>query len=107
MMPGLVVKLFGFRWILRIVSLLLLLVIIIPLYAFGKTWWTGQSLAKEIALTASDFQPSDYAREVIVVLGAAQFDGKPGPILKENCVACLSKEFSASNHHGGGRRSWR
>jgi len=77
------VKVFGFRWILRILSFLLLLIIIIPLYAFGKTWWTGQSLAKEIALTASDFQPSDYAREVIVVLGAAQFDGKPGPILKE------------------------
>jgi uncharacterized SAM-binding protein YcdF (DUF218 family) len=79
----LVVSMFGFRWIWRIFSFLLLLVLVIPLYALGKTWWTGQSLAKEIALTASDFQPSDFAREVIVVLGAAQFDGKPGPILKE------------------------
>lgn len=74
---------FGFRWIWRIVSFLLLLVIVIPLYALGKTWWTGQNLANQIALTAADFQPSDYAREVIVVLGAAQYDGKPGPILKE------------------------
>ena len=83
MILDLAVKMFGFRWIFKLISFLLLLVVVIPLYALGKTWWTGQSLAKEIALTAPDFQPGDYAREVIVVLGAAQFDGKPGPILKE------------------------
>lgn len=83
MMLDRVVRMFGFRWIGRLVSLLLLLAIVFPLYALGKTWWTGQSLAKEIKMTSENFQPSDFAREVIVVLGAAQFDGKPGPVLKE------------------------
>jgi vancomycin permeability regulator SanA len=69
---------------------LLLLVIIFPVYSLGKTWWNGQSLAKDLDLTQVNFQPADYARETIVVLGAAQFDGKPGPILKERLKTALA-----------------
>jgi vancomycin permeability regulator SanA len=78
------------RLFFRIALFLLILAIILPLYFFGKTWWTARDLAAEYDLTQVDFASPSLASEVIVVLGAAQFDGKPGPILKARLKTALA-----------------
>ena len=59
---------FIFKLIRRVISFVLLLVIVIPLYAAGSIWYT----AKNSTADKSD---------VILVMGAAQFDGRPSEVL--------------------------
>lgn len=61
-------KLFIFKLIRRVISFFLLLIIVIPLYVAGNVWYT----ARQNAIEKSD---------VILVMGAAQFDGRPSEIL--------------------------
>jgi len=60
---------FLFKFLKRIISLALLLVIILPSYAAANVWYTA---------THSKPVKSD----AIVVLGAAQFDGRPSDVLE-------------------------
>jgi uncharacterized SAM-binding protein YcdF (DUF218 family) len=66
----------------RITTFILLLLLIVPLYFFGKTWWSAREFAAEFDLTQVDFDVPSHSAEVIVIMGAAQFDGRPGPVLK-------------------------
>jgi uncharacterized SAM-binding protein YcdF (DUF218 family) len=60
--------LFGFKLLRRLVSLLVIVAIALPLYIGARIWWAGS--ARPIS-----------AAEAIVVMGAAQYDGRPGPVL--------------------------
>lgn len=64
---------FGFRLIRRILSALILLAIVIPLFTLGKVWVAAHN-------------PQTRKAEVIVVLGAAQFDGRPSGALLARLV---------------------
>lgn len=64
---------FGFRLIRRVLSALILLALVIPLFALGKVW-------------VSAHNPKTRKAEVIVVLGAAQFDGRPSGALLARLV---------------------
>lgn len=59
--------LFKFAW--KFISFLLLVVLVIPLWAIGKTWYTAQNETIRKA-------------DAIVVMGAAQLDGRPGEVLE-------------------------
>jgi vancomycin permeability regulator SanA len=58
-----------FKIIKRIIATVLLVVIVLPLYVGGRVWYT-----------ANHTEP--VKSDAIVVLGAAQFDGVPSPILE-------------------------
>lgn len=58
-----------FRLIRRFISFILLIIIAIPLYVVGSVWYTARN---------SEPVKSDF----ILVMGAAQFDGRPSDILK-------------------------
>ena len=58
-----------FKLIRRIIAAILLVAIVVPLYAIGVTW----SAAKNTLTRNAD---------VIVVLGAAQLNGRPGDVLE-------------------------
>lgn len=58
-----------FRWLRRIIALALIFLVAFPAYVAASIWWVGT-------------HPSDAKAEAIVVLGAAQYNGRPGPILK-------------------------
>lgn len=58
-----------FRWFRRIVALFVIFVIAFPMYVLASIWWVGT-------------HPSDAKADAIVVLGAAQYNGRPGAILK-------------------------
>lgn len=58
-----------FKLIRRIIAAVLLIAIVVPLYAVGVTW----SAAKNTLTRSAD---------VIVVLGAAQLNGRPGDVLQ-------------------------
>jgi vancomycin permeability regulator SanA len=60
--------LFIFKLIRRVISFVLLLVIVIPLYVAGSIWYTAKNTKPEKS-------------DVILVMGAAQFDGRPSEIL--------------------------
>ena len=60
---------FIFRFIRRIISFVLLLIIVVPLYVAGSIWYSARN---------SEAVKSD----VILVMGAAQFDGRPSDILQ-------------------------
>ncbi len=69
MMRSLAAKqLFIFRFIKRLISFILLLIIVIPLYVAGNVWYSAR-------------QNSTEKSDVILVMGAAQFDGRPSEIL--------------------------
>jgi len=59
--------LFKFAW--KFISFLLLVALVIPLWAIGKTWYTAQNETIRKA-------------DAIVVMGAAQLDGRPGEVLE-------------------------
>ena len=59
---------FLFKIIRRIFAAILLVIIVVPLYISGQIWWTAH-------------HPSIKQSDAIVVLGAAQDNGKPTPIL--------------------------
>ncbi len=67
------VEMFGFKIIRRLLSVLLLLLIVVPLFALGKTWYAAH-------------YPTIARADVIVVLGAAQFDGRPSEALQARLV---------------------
>jgi uncharacterized SAM-binding protein YcdF (DUF218 family) len=58
-----------FKLIKRTITFILLVVVVLPLYAGGRVWYTANHTAPK-------------ASDAIVVLGAAQFDGVPSPILE-------------------------
>jgi uncharacterized SAM-binding protein YcdF (DUF218 family) len=60
----------------RFISFILLLLIAIPLYVVGSVWYT----ARNTEPVKSDF---------ILVMGAAQFDGRPSDILKSRLEHAL------------------
>ena len=60
---------FLFKLVRRAIAFLLLLVIVIPVFAIGKTWYAANN-------------PTIRNGDVIVVLGAAQLDGRPGLVLE-------------------------
>jgi vancomycin permeability regulator SanA len=60
--------LFIFKFIRRAISFILLLVIVIPLYVAGNIWYTAKNTTAEKS-------------DVILVMGAAQFDGRPSEVL--------------------------
>ena len=64
---------FVFKIFRRIISALLIVIIIVPLYVAGQVWTTAHDAS------LNKVKPSD----VIVILGAAQDNGVPTPILAE------------------------
>lgn len=60
---------FIFKLLRRTITFLLLLIIVIPLFAVGKTWYAAHN-------------PTIRSGDVIVVLGAAQLDGRPSKALE-------------------------
>ena len=60
---------FAFRWARRLVTALVLVVLLVLLGTAAAVWWTARQ----------DARPDS---DVIVVLGAAQFDGEPSSVLK-------------------------
>lgn len=57
------------RWLRRLISIVIIFLIAFPAYVAAAIWWTGT-------------HPSSAKADVIVVLGAAQYNGRPGEILK-------------------------
>lgn len=72
-MPFPAVEVFGFRIIRRVISAFALLLIVLPLFAFGRTWYAAHN-------------PTIASADVIVILGAAQFDGRPSEALQARLV---------------------
>jgi vancomycin permeability regulator SanA len=60
---------FLFKLIRRAIAFLLLLVIVVPVFVLGKTWYAANN-------------PTVRSGDVILVLGAAQLDGRPGLVLE-------------------------
>jgi vancomycin permeability regulator SanA len=61
---------FLFKMLRRIITALIVLVVIVPLYVAGQIWWTAH-------------HPAIKESSAIVVLGAAQDNGRPTPILAQ------------------------
>jgi vancomycin permeability regulator SanA len=61
---------FIFKILSRVLSIILLIVIVVPLFVSYQIWSTANSTAIEKS-------------DVIVVLGAAQFNGQPTPVLRQ------------------------
>jgi uncharacterized SAM-binding protein YcdF (DUF218 family) len=61
--------LFLFKFIRRVISFILLLIIVIPLYFAGSIWYAARN-------------SEPVKSEVILVMGAAQFDGRPSEVLQ-------------------------
>ena len=59
---------FLFKIFRRIFAIVVLLIIVVPLYVASQIWWTAH-------------HPSIKKSDAIVVLGAAQDNGKPTPVL--------------------------
>jgi uncharacterized SAM-binding protein YcdF (DUF218 family) len=64
---------FLFKLLRKVIGAVALIVIVVPLFTFGKTWMAGHN---------SRIQKSD----VIVVLGAAQYNGRPSSVLRSRLV---------------------
>jgi vancomycin permeability regulator SanA len=62
-----------FKIIKRVIATVLLVVIVLPLYVGGRVWYT-----------ANHTEP--VKSDAIIVLGAAQFDGVPSPVLKARLI---------------------
>ena len=58
-----------FKIIKRVIATVLLLVIVLPVYVGGRVWYTA-------------YHTEPVKSDAIVVLGAAQFDGVPSPVLE-------------------------
>lgn len=67
---------FFFKILRRIITGIILLIIVVPLYVAGQIWWTAHH---------AQIKQSD----AIVVLGAAQDNGVPTPILAERVTQAL------------------
>lgn len=64
---------FAFRIIRRVISAIVLIIIVVPLFAFGKTWFAAHN-------------PTVRSADLIIVLGAAQFDGRPSDVLAARLI---------------------
>ncbi len=60
---------FAFRWARRLITAVVLGVLLLLLGTAGNVWWTAR-------------QDDRAESDVIVVLGAAQFDGRPSSVFK-------------------------
>jgi hypothetical protein len=60
----------------RFISFILLLLIAIPLYVVGSVWYTARNT-------------EPVKSDLILVMGAAQFDGRPSDILKSRLEHAL------------------
>jgi vancomycin permeability regulator SanA len=69
--------LFLFRFIRRVISFVLLLIIVIPLYVAGNIWYSARNA-------------EPIKSDLILVMGAAQFDGRPSDILRQRLEQALS-----------------
>ena len=58
-----------FKIIKRVIATVVLIVIVLPLYVGGRVWYTAN-------------HTDPVMSDAIVVLGAAQFDGVPSPVLE-------------------------
>ena len=67
---------FIFKFIRRIISFVLLLIIVIPLYVAGIIWYSARN-------------SSPVKSDVILVMGAAQFDGRPSEVLQSRLQESL------------------
>lgn len=67
---------FLFRLIRRVISFILLLIIVIPLYIAGNIWYSARNA-------------EPIKSDLILVMGAAQFDGRPSDILKSRLEHAL------------------
>lgn len=67
---------FLFKFIRRVISVILLIAVAIPGYALSKTWYEAH-------------YPKTRNGDVIVVLGAAQHDGTPGEVLQARLQEAL------------------
>ena len=68
---------FLFRLIRRVISFILLLIIVIPLYIAGNIWYSARNA-------------EPIKSDLILVMGAAQFDGRPSDILRQRLEQALS-----------------
>ena len=68
---------FLFRLIRRVISFILLLIIVIPLYVAGNIWYSARNA-------------EPIKSDLILVMGAAQFDGRPSDILRQRLEQALS-----------------
>lgn len=66
---GRVAKMFGFKILRKIFSLIILLILVSLLWPLGQVWYAAHN-------------PTIRKADVIVVLGAAQLDGRPGEVLQ-------------------------
>jgi uncharacterized SAM-binding protein YcdF (DUF218 family) len=64
---------FAFHIVRKVMSAIILLALVFPLFIIGKTWYAGHN-------------PAIRSADVIVVLGAAQFNGRPSEALKARLV---------------------
>ena len=67
---------FIFKFIRRIISFVLLLIIVIPLYVAGSIWYSARN-------------SSPVESDLILVMGAAQFDGRPSEVLQSRLKQSL------------------
>jgi uncharacterized SAM-binding protein YcdF (DUF218 family) len=68
--------LFIFKFIRRIISFVLLLIIVVPLYVTGSIWYSARN-------------SSPVKSDLILVMGAAQFDGRPSEVLQSRLQESL------------------
>ena len=71
--PFRAVDVFAFRIVRKIISAFILLVLVFPLFLLGKTWYAGHAGTNRKA-------------DAIVVLGAAQYNGRPSEVLRARLV---------------------
>jgi len=64
---------FIFRWIRRMISLIVILALIVPAYGVSQVWRAAKN-------------PVVREADVIVVLGTAQLNGKPGDALEARLI---------------------
>lgn len=64
---------FIFKLLRRAIAFVLLLIIVLPIFVLGKTWYAANN-------------PTVRNGDVIVVLGAAQLDGRPGLTLEARLI---------------------
>ena len=67
---------FIFKFIRRIISFVLLLIIVIPLYVAGSIWYSARN-------------SFPVKSDAILVMGAAQFDGRPSEVLQSRLQESL------------------
>ncbi|MEY3008790.1 MAG: YdcF family protein [Candidatus Nanopelagicaceae bacterium] len=76
---------FLFKWLFKFLTFLLVLLLAIPTFALARTW-----------LTAND--ETIGKADAIVVMGAAQLDGRPGRVLEarlKEVVRIYEKDFAS------------